>query len=56
MTEKEVSEVQECINLTTKFIDDVLPQIGNIVLQDYAGLNRLCILLRKLKDYDTSED
>lgn len=37
-------EALECIQCLTGVVEDMLPQIGKIVLQDYARLNRGLIL------------
>lgn len=42
----------ECVRLLTKVVEDVLPQIGKIVLQDYAALNEGLILSKKVLRYD----
>lgn len=41
-------KIRKCITLLTKTVEDVLPQIGGIVLQDYAALNDGLILSRDL--------
>ena len=38
----------ECIRCLHGVVSDVLPQIGGIVLQDYARLNRGMILANKI--------
>ena len=43
------NKMQECINKADKFVNDVMPQIGRICLQDYANLNEMCMLLTELK-------
>lgn len=42
------SEAIECIRCLTGVIEDVLPQIGKIVLQDYERLNRGLLLSAKI--------
>lgn len=42
------AEMLECIRLLTAVVEDVMPQIGNIVLQDYDQLNRGLILSEKI--------
>lgn len=43
-------EVQylECIDCLYSVVKDVMPQIGNIILQDYEKLNRGLILVNKI--------
>ena len=36
------------MKLLTQVVEDMLPQLGNIVLQDYAALNDGLILSRKV--------
>ena len=45
----DLQKYQECIDRADVFIQDILPQLGPICLQDYGNLNQLCILLRELK-------
>ncbi len=47
--EDSVLEAQECIDRAAKFYDDVLPQIGNLAIQDYKNMNELGILLKQLR-------
>lgn len=42
------AEAIECIRCLTGVIEDVLPQIGGIVLQDYERLNRGLLLSAKI--------
>ena len=44
-----LDERQQCIDKAAIFVDDVMRQIGKLVIQDYQNLNELCILLNKLK-------
>ena len=44
----EQQEMIKCIKLLTKVVEDVMPQIGKIVLQDYAALNDGLILSSKI--------
>ena len=46
--ERQLAEAQKCIQLLTKVVTDVLPQMGKIVLQDYAALNDGLMLSDKL--------
>lgn len=39
----------ELLTKSKKFYDDVMPQIGKLVIQDYENLNELAILLSKVK-------
>ena len=43
-----ISEMRECIECLWGVVQDVLPQIGRIVLQDYERLNRGAILARSI--------
>ena len=43
-----VEDMVLCICKLTKVVEDVLPQIGKIVLQDYAALNEGLILSNKI--------
>jgi len=44
----EMDEARKCIKLLTKTVRDILPQIGGIVLQDYAALNEGLMLSSKI--------
>lgn len=44
-----IDKLQSCIDKTDKFVNDVMPQIGGICIQDYANLNEMCMLLTELK-------
>jgi len=44
-----IEDKRECINRAAIFIDDVMPQIGKLCIQDYDNLNRLLILIRKCR-------
>jgi len=46
--EEDIKEMLECITKLDKVVNDMLPQIGKIVLQDYAALNEGLILSRKI--------
>ncbi len=48
MKTKEES-MQECINRASQFFDEIMPQIGRLVSQDYENINELAILLNKFK-------
>lgn len=41
----------ECVNCMKGVVDDIGPQIGKVVLQDYERLNRGLILAEKVLDY-----
>jgi len=47
-TEEKLKQAKECVKKLTKVVEDVLPQMGKIVLQDYAALNEGLILSRKV--------
>ena len=42
------SEMLECIECLWGVVEDILPQIGRIVLQDYERLNRGSMLARSI--------
>ena len=42
-------QMQECINRAETFYVEVLPQAGNLVIQDFENLNLLGMLLSQLK-------
>ena len=44
-----VQELEGTINKARIFVDDVMPQIGGICLQDYANMNELCMALTRLE-------
>ena len=44
-----VRELESTINKARIFVDDVMPQIGGICLQDYANMNELCMALTRLE-------
>ena len=52
--EDAVLEAQECIDRAAVFLEDVIPQIGELCIQDYDNLNQLGILLEKLKSRKTT--
>ena len=41
-----------CIKLLHAVVKDILPQLGNIVLQDYAALNTGMLLAEKYARYE----
>jgi len=43
-----VSDLMQCVDQLNSVVKDVLPQIGGIVLQDYAALNEGMILARRI--------
>ena len=43
-------KLQECVNRAHGFVDDVMPQIGELVIQDYSNLNVLNIMLHDLSN------
>lgn len=47
-----LAETTECVRLLHGVVAEVLPQIGGIVLQDYARLNNALILAEKLMGGD----
>lgn len=49
MTDEEIlEEHKKCIRKLVVIVEDVLPQMGKIVLQDYANLNDALVLSSKL--------
>ena len=44
-----VEDLESTINKARIFVDDVMPQIGGICLQDYANMNELCMALTRLE-------
>lgn len=48
MHETKTDEKLECIELLHLFVLDVLPQAGNLAIQDYAGLNEGMILAERI--------
>ncbi len=42
------ADLMECIECLTATIEDVMPQMGKIALQDYAKLNRGLLLSSKI--------
>ena len=51
---EEIEQLRECVRKSIIFVDDVMPQIGSICLQDYANLNELCILQTQLIKKESS--
>lgn len=50
MTDKiEIEELRNLALMAQNFMDDVLPQMAKICIQDYASLNQLCMALTKEK-------
>ena len=47
MSEQEKKDAY--IKAAMAFINDVLPQVGKLCIQDYANLNNLLILEREIK-------
>jgi len=45
---KALIEREEALKLSVQFFDDVLPQVGDLCLQDYVALNELAISFTKL--------
>lgn len=43
-----IAEMHECIECLWGVVEDVLPQMGKVVLQDYERLNRGAILARSI--------
>ena len=41
--------IAELVKRTNLFVEDVMPQIGGLCIQDFANLNELCMLLSKHK-------
>ena len=50
------AELQKCVDRAAVFFNDVMPQAGQLAFQDYANLNELAILLRKLKSPDIDDE
>ena len=44
---------KELVERTDKFLNDILPQISRVCVQDFENLNELCMLLTELKDAQT---
>ncbi|MBO9492203.1 hypothetical protein J7384_17715 [Endozoicomonas sp. G2_1] len=38
-------ELQGLTDMAAKFVDDVMPQVGKICIQDFANLNELCMAI-----------
>lgn len=50
MTQDEIqTALKELAQRADKFMNDVMPQIGKLCIQDYGNLNELCMLLTRLK-------
>ena len=47
--EEQIEEMTECIDRLVKVVEDVLPQMGKIVIQDYENLNLALMMSRKYK-------
>jgi len=48
INEQRVKDMQECIDRSNNFFEDILPQMDKLVLQDYRNLNELGMLLSRL--------
>lgn len=47
--EMKVEALKETCRKANVFVDDVMPQIGGLCIQDFENLNLLCMELSKLK-------
>ena len=45
-------DIDRLVELANEFVNDVLPQVGRIVIEDFSKLNELCLLLT---DYEKSK-
>jgi len=56
MTKKELisllNDMQKCVDLAAEFYDDVMPQAGKLVFQNYAHVNELGIMAHRLQRKD----
>jgi|GEM_PF-6613570 len=55
MNQQQQNDMNELIDRADKFFEEVMPQIGNIVIQDYYNLNQLGMLLDRLKKERNSD-
>lgn len=51
----ENDQLHRLVYVTDKFFTDVLAQVGNLCIQDYANLNELAMLLTELKGDKSDE-
>jgi len=47
-----LNEMQRCIDLSAEFYNDVMPQAGKLVFQNYAHVNELGIMAHRLQRND----
>jgi hypothetical protein len=43
--QKRLEELQECVNRTAIFLNDIFPQLKNACIQDFHNLNQLATLV-----------
>jgi hypothetical protein len=43
--QKRLEELQECVNRTAIFLNDILPQLKNACIQDFRNLSQLVTLV-----------
>lgn len=43
------ADLKSLHKLSKQFVDDVMPQIGGLCIQDFGALNDLCMLISKLE-------
>jgi len=44
-----VEKLEKLADMASIFVDDVMPQMGSICLQDYGNLNELCMAITDYK-------
>ena len=49
MSLAEEQKLRRCAQLADQLLSDIMPQVGMLVIQDYADLNKLAILSAELK-------
>ena len=52
MNKTDTDLLQEICQRADKFMDDVLPQIGGLAIQDVSNLNELLMLLTSVRNKD----
>jgi len=46
---RKIEEYQACVKRMDAFLEDVMPQVGSLCIQDFQNLNELCMSVGKLK-------
>lgn len=53
VSDEKLEKYKRLVQLADAFYEDVLPQLGGLSIQDYAGMNEMGILLNQLKKKET---